>query len=41
MIALLLTKEEVKKVIYCIDLILQNFGENEDLKKLRDKIEMQ
>lgn len=41
MVALLLTKEEIMKLIYCIDLILQNFGENEELEKLRDKIEQQ
>ena len=33
-----LTKEEIKKLIYCIDLVIQNFGENEDLKELADKL---
>lgn len=33
-----LTKEEIKKLIYCIDLVIQNFGENEELEKIYDKL---
>ena len=33
-----LTKEEIMKLIYCIDLVIQNFGDNEDLKQLADKL---
>ncbi len=41
LIALLITKEEQLKLIYCIDLIIQNFGENEELLDLRNKVESQ
>lgn len=34
-----LTKEEIMKLIYCIDLVIQNFGENEELEKIYDKLE--
>lgn len=33
-----LTKEEIQKLLYCIDLIIQNFGENDDLEKLYKKL---
>lgn len=33
-----LTKEEIQKLIYCIDLIIQNFGENKELEELADKL---
>lgn len=33
-----LTKEEIQKLIYCIDLIIQNFGENKELEDLTDKL---
>ena len=33
-----LTNEEINKLIYCIDLIIQNFGENEELEILADKL---
>lgn len=33
-----LTKEEIQKLIYCIDLIIQNFGENKELEDLADKL---
>lgn len=34
----MLTKEEIQKLLYCIDLVIQNFGENEELDKLYDKL---
>lgn len=33
-----LTKEEIQKLLYCIDLVIQNFGENEELEKIYDKL---
>lgn len=33
-----LTNEEINKLIYCIDLIIQNFGENKELENLADKL---
>ena len=33
-----LTKEEIQKLIYCIDLIIQNFGKNKELEDLADKL---
>lgn len=33
-----LTKEEIQKLMYCIDLIIQNFGDNEDLEEIYDKL---
>lgn len=33
-----LTKEEIQKLLYCIDLIIQNFGDNEDLEKIYEKL---
>jgi hypothetical protein len=33
-----LTNEEIQKLIYCIDLIIQNFGENQELEDLADKL---
>lgn len=33
-----LTKDEIQKLMYCIDLIIQNFGDNEDLEKIYDKL---
>lgn len=33
-----LTKEEIQKLMYCIDLVIQNFGENEDLEELYEKL---
>lgn len=33
-----LTNEEIQKLIYCIDLVIQNFGENEDLEKIYEKL---
>lgn len=33
-----LTKEEIQMLLYCIDLIIQNFGENQDLENLYQKL---
>ena len=33
-----LTNKEINKLVYCIDLIIQNFGENEELEKLANKL---
>lgn len=33
-----LTKEEIQKLLYCIDLVIQNFGENEDLENIYQKL---
>lgn len=33
-----LTKEEIQKLIYCVDLVIQNFGENKELEDLADKL---
>ena len=33
-----LTKEEIQKLMYCIDLVIQNFGDNEELEELYDKL---
>lgn len=33
-----LTKEEIQRLLWCIDLIVQNFGENEDLENLYQKL---
>lgn len=33
-----LTKDEIQKLLYCIDLIIQNFGENQDLENLYQKL---
>lgn len=33
-----LTKDEIQKLLYCIDLIIQNFGENEDLEIIYEKL---
>lgn len=33
-----LTKEEIQKLLCCIDLVIQNFGENADLETLYQKL---
>lgn len=33
-----LTKEEIQKLLYCIDIVIQSFGENEELEELYDKL---
>lgn len=33
-----LTKEEIQKLMYCIDLVIQNFGENEELENIYEKL---
>lgn len=35
----MLTKEDIQKLLYCIDLVIQNFGENQDLENIYDKLE--
>ena len=34
-----MSQEEIKKIQYCIDLVIQNFGENEDLEKIYNKLD--
>jgi hypothetical protein len=34
----MLTAEEIRKLLYCIDLVIQNFGENEELEKIYEKL---
>lgn len=33
-----LTNEEIQKLLFCIDLIIQNFGANDELEKIYDKL---
>jgi hypothetical protein len=33
-----LTNNEIQKLLYCIDLIMQNFGYNEELNNLYEKL---
>lgn len=33
-----LTKDDIQKSMYCIDLVIQNFGENDELEKIYDKL---
>lgn len=33
-----LTKEELQKLMYCIDLVIQNFGKNEELEMIYEKL---
>ena len=33
-----MTKEEIQMMLYCIDLIIQNFGDNDELETLYDKL---
>lgn len=33
-----LTKEEIQMLLWCIDLVIQNFGENEDLENIYKKL---
>lgn len=33
-----LTKDEIQKLLYCIDLIIQNYGENEELEIIYEKL---
>ena len=35
---IMLTKEEIQKLMYCIDLVIQNFGDNTELEKIYDKL---
>lgn len=34
----MLTAEEIRKLLYCIDLVIQNFGENKELEKIYKKL---
>jgi hypothetical protein len=34
----MLTEEEIRKLLYCIDLVIQNFGENEALEEIYEKL---
>ena len=34
----MLTKDDIQKLLYCIDLVIQNFGDNEELEKIYDKL---
>lgn len=34
----MLTKEEIQKLMYCIDLVIQNFGDNEELEVIYKKL---
>lgn len=34
----MITKEEIKMILCCIDLIIQNFGDNDELETLYDKL---
>lgn len=33
-----LSKEEIQKLLFCIDLVIQNFGDNEDLERIYEKL---
>lgn len=33
-----LTTTEIKSILYAIDLVLQNFGENEELERIYQKL---
>lgn len=33
-----LTSNEIRKLLFCIDLVIQNFGENEELEKIYEKL---
>lgn len=34
----MLTKEDIQKLMFCIDLVIQNFGENKELEKIYRKL---
>lgn len=34
----MLTKEDIQRLLFCIDLIIQNYGENAELEKIYDKL---
>ena len=34
----MLTKEDIQRLLFCIDLVTQNFGENEELEKIYEKL---
>ena len=33
-----LNKEEIQKLLFCIDLVIQNFGDNEGLERIYEKL---
>lgn len=33
-----LSKEEIQKLLFCIDLVIQSFGDNEDLERIYEKL---
>jgi hypothetical protein len=35
---MMLTKEDIQRILFCIDLVIQNFGENEELEKIYQKL---
>ena len=34
----MLTKEDIQRLLFCIDLVIQNFGENKELEKIYEKL---
>ena len=34
----MLSKEDIQRLLFCIDLVIQNFGENEELEKIYEKL---
>lgn len=34
----MLTKEDIQRLLFCIDLVIQNYGENAELEKIYDKL---
>jgi hypothetical protein len=35
---MMLTKEDIQKLMFCIDLVIQNFGKNKELEKIYRKL---
>lgn len=35
---MMLTKEDIQRLLFCIDLVIQNFGENKELEKIYKKL---
>lgn len=33
-----LTKEEIQRILMCIDLVIQNFGDNEEPERIYEKL---
>ncbi len=34
----MLTKEDIQRILFCIDLVIQNYGENKELEKIYQKL---